>query len=92
MSDKVLSTEQGKQAISQMKGIINGGLMDQISQLVNQGNTLSDASVWDGPKATTFRDTWSSISTELTQAQTKLNELAGQVDGINAEIMSAGGA
>ena len=92
MAGQVLSTDQGKQAIGQMKGIITGGLLDQITQLVTQGNTLSDPAVWDGPKATTFRDTWSSISKELTEAQTKLNELAGQVDGINTEIMSAGGA
>ncbi len=91
MSGQVLSTEQGKAAISQMKGIITGGLMDQISQLLSQGNTLSDPGVWDGPKAATFRDTWASISKELNEAQGKLNELAGQIDGINTEIMSAGG-
>ena len=45
----------------------------------------------DGPKAATFRDTWASISKELNEAQGKLNELAGQIDGINTEIMSAGG-
>jgi hypothetical protein len=92
MAGQVLSTDTGKQAITQMKGIINGGLLDQISQLVGQGNILSDPGVWDGPKAVQFRDSWSSISRELTEAQGKLNELAGQVDGINAEIMSAGGA
>ena len=92
MSGQVLSTDTGKQAISQMKGIITGGLLDQITQLVGQGNTLSDPTVWDGPKAAQFRDTWSSISKELTEAQGKLNELAGQVDGINTEIMAAGGA
>ena len=34
MAGQVLSTDTGKQAITQMKGIINGGLLDQISQLV----------------------------------------------------------
>lgn len=92
MPGQVLSTEEGKQSISKMKGIITGGLMDQISQLITEGTTLSDPGVWDGPKAVQFRDTWSSISKELNEAQSKLNELAGQVDGINAEIMSAGGA
>ena len=92
MPSQVLSTDAGKQAIAQMKGIINGGLLDQISQLVGQGNTLSDPSVWDGPKAALFRETWSSISRELSEANVKLNELAGQIEGINGEIMAAGGA
>ena len=51
MSERVLSTDTAKQAISQMQTIINGGFQEQIQQLNRQGEVLSDPNNWDGPLA-----------------------------------------
>ena len=59
MSVRVLSTDQGKEAISRLQAILNGGLAEQIAALKQQGQTLSDPNVWDGLLATEFRSqTW----------------------------------
>ena len=51
MSGRVLSTEQAKTSIAKLQSIINQGFTDQITALNNEGQTLSDPSVWDGPLA-----------------------------------------
>ena len=58
MSERVLSTDTAKQAISQMQTIINGGFQEQIQQLNRQGEVLSDPNNWDGPLASQFRGSW----------------------------------
>ncbi|MDR1449459.1 MAG: pyrophosphorylase [Propionibacteriaceae bacterium] len=93
MSSRVLSTEQAKQAIRQLRSLISGGFTDQISQLDGQGRILSDPNVWDGPLAEQFRGSvWPEVKTALDKAAEQLEELRGQLDRISQDIFAAGGA
>ncbi|KQR44137.1 pyrophosphorylase [Frigoribacterium sp. CFBP 8754] len=89
---RVLSTEQAKTAIQQLQSIVNGGFTDQITQLDAQGRILSDANVWDGPLAATFRgSTWPETKAALDKAKTELEQLRTQLDKISQDIFTAGG-
>ena len=89
---RVLTSSEAKQAIQQMQSIINGGLTDQISQLDTQGQTLSDANVWDGPLAQQFRgDVWPQTKSALDKAKQELEDLRNQLDQISTNIFTAGG-
>ena len=92
MSTRVLSTDQGKASIGTMQRILAGGLSDQIRALDAEGQMLSDANVWDGSLAENFRSNlWPSTSAALKAAAGELVQLRGQVQGINSDIMAAGG-
>jgi hypothetical protein len=92
MSVRVLSTDQGKAAITRLQAILNGGLAEQIAALKQQGQLLSDPNVWDGLLAAEFRsDTWPSTATALDQTAEALNQLRAGVQAVNADIMIAGG-
>lgn len=90
---RVLSTQEARSAISQIQGIIQGGLTDQIRQLDSQGQVLSDPNVWDGPLAQQFRgDVWRpSTKSALENALHELEELRTQLDQIATNIFVAGG-
>jgi uncharacterized protein involved in exopolysaccharide biosynthesis len=89
---RVLSTPEAKSAIQQLQSLINGGFMDQITQMDSQGKTLSDSNVWDGPLAEKFRNsTWPETRKALDSAKTQLDELHKQLQTISQNIMSAGG-
>lgn len=89
---RVLSTEEAKNAIRQIQSIVNGGFTDQISQLDSQGRILSDANVWDGPLASTFRgSTWPETKSALDKAKQGLEDLRQQLDRISQDIFTAGG-
>lgn len=89
---RVLSTQQAKDAISKIQNIVNGGLSDQITALNNEGLTLSDPNVWDGPLAERFRSsTWPETKSALDKAKNELEELRAQLDAISQNIMTAGG-
>ena len=89
---RVLTSSEAKQAIQQMQSIINGGLTDQISQLDTQGQTLSDANVWDGPLAQQFRgEGWPPTKSALDKAKQELEDLRNQLDQISTNIFTAGG-
>jgi uncharacterized protein YukE len=89
---RVLSTDTARSSITTMSSIINGGLADEISQLDNQGRTLSQPDVWDGGLATRFRATWPEMSKRLQAVRADLDQLRQDVDRINADIMAAGGS
>ena len=91
MADRVLSTAEAEQAIVKMQQIINGPLVEQITQLNNQGEILSNPSVWDGRLAGEFRNRWPEMNNALQQAKSSLEELRTQVQRINEDIMRAGG-
>jgi uncharacterized protein YukE len=92
MSTRVLSTQEAKSSIQRLQSIINGGLMDTISQLNTEGQRLSDPNVWDGNLANQFRgDVWPRTKQSLDRMHQALEELRTQVDRINLDIMSAGG-
>lgn len=88
---RVLSTEAAKSAISSMSSIINGGLTDQINQLDQKGQTLSQPEVWDGSLAGQFRSAWPQTSRSLQTVRTELDELRVKIEQINTNIMTAGG-
>lgn len=88
---RVLSTEAARSSIATMSSIINGGLADQIAQLDQQGQQLSQPDVWDGSLATQFRSGWPQTSRMLQTVRTELDELRGRIERINADIMAAGG-
>lgn len=90
--DRVLSTEEARSAIRNMQSIIRGGLSDQINQLNNQGQTLCQPEVWDGPLAGRFReDIWPNTHNALQKATTELQELNQKLDQIATNIFTAGG-
>lgn len=92
MSDRVLSTVEAEQAIKKMQQIINGPLIEQITQLNQQGQTLSNPNVWDGRLAQEFRNTWwPEMHKALVKAKEELEELRAKVQQINEDIMRAGG-
>lgn len=92
MATRVLSTDQAKTSIQKIQAIINGGLADEIQKLDNEGKTLSQADVWDGPLAHQFRDDiWPQTKSALDKAKTELEDLRNQLDKISADIMRAGG-
>jgi uncharacterized protein YukE len=92
MSTRVLSTEEAKAAITRMQSLIAGGLTDQVRQLDAEGQRLSDPNVWDGALATEFRsELWPQTKTALERCVTALEELRTRLQGINQNIMAAGG-
>lgn len=92
MSGTVKTTEAAESAIRTIQGIIDGGLTDQINNLNNQGQILSDPNNWDGPLAQQFRGTtWPETKAALDKARQELLELNQQLDTIARNIFSAGG-
>lgn len=92
MGMRVLADPKAVELIGQLKSQISDGLLTQINTIINTGTELSNREIWDGPKAVEFGELWSGqISPALTNAQTQLEELAGRVDQITADIMAAGG-
>ena len=91
MSDRVLSTMTAKETIVKMQQIINGPLIEQIRQLSQQGETLSDPNIWDGQHAIRFRGDWQQTQRTLMNTQQALEELRRNIEQINSSIMSAGG-
>lgn len=91
MSDRVLASAEGRQAIQSMREIINGGLVEQIERLNREGETLSQPDVWDGRLAQQFRGEWPDTRQRLIRMKDALEELRVSVEKINQNIMSAGG-
>ncbi|HEY8740822.1 MAG TPA: pyrophosphorylase [Candidatus Dormibacteraeota bacterium] len=92
MSDRVLSTITASTTIQRMATILSGQLVEQVRQLEQQGQTLSDSNVWDGHAATQFRtQVWPQAKTALDRTVQTLEELRIAVQKVNANIMSAGG-
>lgn len=91
MADRVLSTGTAKQSISKMQQIINGPLLEQISALNNEGQTLSDPNIWDGNMAQQFRGEWPQMYSTLQKAKEAVEQLRQKIQTINENIMTAGG-
>ena len=91
-SDRVLSTATARTGIGQIRSLIDNGLAEQIRQLNNQGQILSDPENWDGPLANEFRSaTWPQTKSALDKAQQELGVLQQSLDKIAQNIFSAGG-
>jgi len=91
MSGTVKTTQQAVDAITKMKAIIDGGLVEQITSLHREGTTLSQPENWDGSLAARFRGDWEQMHGTLEKVRTQLAELQTQIDGINKNIREAGG-
>ena len=91
MSDRVLSTAAAREAITAFQNIVNGPLLEQISQLNSKGQILSQPNNWDGRLATEFRAHWADTNQKLVAMQHALEELRRQIALINQNIMQAGG-
>ena len=92
MSDRVLSTEVARATIQRMEAILAGPLEQQVQQLEQQGQALSDPGVWDGRAAAEFRGTvWPQAKAALDRTVQTLEELRVAVQRVNQNIMSAGG-
>jgi X-X-X-Leu-X-X-Gly heptad repeat protein len=92
MTERVLSSEQSRTAITQMQSILSGQFDGTVQNLLSVGATLSDPNVWDGQVAANFRNTlWPQVSSGLKQAQEGLQQLQQQISKINENIMQAGG-
>ena len=88
---RVLSTTEAREAIARMHAVIGGGLTDQVGQLKQQGQRLSDPNVWDGSLAGQFRASWPQTAAMLDRITADLEELQVRIDRVNADIMTAGG-
>jgi len=92
MSQRVLATEEAQNAISQIRGILDGGFEQTISTLKSLGNTLSEPNVWDGSLAVDFRSNiWPQCTAALDKTLQQLNELHSKLVSIQSNIMQAGG-
>ena len=92
MATRVLATPEAAAAITQIEGILNGGLAETIQHLNQQGSILSEPNVWDGNLADDFRNNvWPSCSRALASAHTQLQDLQSKLKQIHANIMQAGG-
>jgi len=91
MSTRVLSTDEAKSTIQDLKRVINGDLTSQVRVVQRDGDTLQKPDVWDGNLAVKFRETWGQTHKVLDEMLAKLEELRHEVELINLDIMSAGG-
>jgi hypothetical protein len=92
MSQRVLATRNAAQAATRMRALLQGDVQRQMRQLATDGDALSQPTVWDGPRATTFRtSTWPPARTSLQAALAALDHLAAQAVKAIADIEAAGG-
>jgi uncharacterized protein YukE len=89
---RVVSSDEARQAVTQMQSIINGGLSQEIRNLGTQGRILVDPHNWDGSLASQFRgEVWPQTETALNKVLTELEQLRQKISQINTDIMTAGG-
>ena len=91
MSTRVLSTDEAKSTIQDLKRVVNGDLTNQVRVVQRDGDTLSRQDVWDGNLAVKFRETWTQTHKVLDQMLQELDKLRHEVEVINQDIMTAGG-
>ncbi|MEA3217956.1 MAG: hypothetical protein QOJ19_4112 [Acidimicrobiia bacterium] len=92
MSATIKSTPQAIEAIGRMRGVINGGLLEQVTSLKREGDVLSDTANWDGPLARQFGETWPQTHATLVSLRDQLERLNADLDRIQQNIQAAGGA
>ncbi|MEO7555294.1 MAG: pyrophosphorylase [Acidimicrobiales bacterium] len=92
MSVRTVADPVAKDAVAHLRATLAGGFLDTIQQVLTDGDTLSRADLWDGPRAIEFRGTWPDLRSALLNAHQDLTELAGSIDAITTAIMQAGGA
>lgn len=92
MTIRVLSSDQARTSATRFLAVVNGGLVDQVTQLKAEGDLLANPEVWDGNLARQFRDgIWPEARASLDRTLESLRDLQRRVAAITTEIMSAGG-
>jgi len=91
-SERVLATDNAKQAAAKMQTILSGDMSARLRQLQVAGNDLSNPNTWDGPLAARFRTgEWPAQSRALQSAVTTLEGLSKQMQIVVQNILHAGG-
>jgi len=91
MTDRVLSTELAKSTVTNMKNLLNGDFSASLTTLKGQGETLSNPEVWDGMKATQFRnETWPGAKSALDDLLASIQAMQAQIESITTNIFLAG--
>jgi hypothetical protein len=92
MGMRVLADPVAKERILQFRTVLDNGFIDSIQQLLTGGDDLAQPCYWDGPKAKEFQGMWPGLRQSLLEAHADLSALAGSIDSITTQIMTAGGA
>lgn len=92
MSVIVKSTPEAIDAITRMRTVIEGGLLDQITALNAEAQVLSDPNHWAGPRADEFKGLWPDTHRHLETVRHDLHRLNDQLRTIQQNIQHAGGA
>ena len=92
MAMRVLADPVAKERILQFRTVLDSGFIESIQQLLTGGDDLSQPCYWDGPKAKEFQGMWPGLRQSLLDAHADLSVLAGSIDSITTQIMTAGGA
>lgn len=92
MSMRVLADPVAKEQIVVFRNVLGSGFIDAIQQLLVAGDDLVQPCYWDGPKAKEFQGVWPGLRQSLLDAHADLTQLAGSIDAITTQIMTAGGA
>jgi uncharacterized protein YukE len=87
---RTVTTPAAQNAASRM-GQELPGLQTTATNLINHGNTLSNPSNWEGPKAQLFRSQiWPDVQSALTTLQSNLTDLTTTIAEINRRTAEAG--
>lgn len=92
MSERVLSSPEAIERAEVMRRVVEQGLVEQLTTLNDAAGRLSEPSVWDGPHARRFRETWADVAPRLEQARVDLADLRARIDAICTDILLAGGS
>jgi len=91
MSTRVLATDAAKQAATQMRSLLQGDLLQRTQEALQALRALGNPGVWDGPTATTFRQSLApKVQTSLTGALQSLQQLQQHCDQVVQDIVHAG--
>ena len=90
MSVIVKSTPEAIEAITRMRAVVDGGLVEQIQALHGEGGRLMDTTNWAGPKADEFRQVWPDTHRHLQTVREDLVRLSEQLRTIQQNIQAAG--
>ncbi|MEA3058503.1 MAG: hypothetical protein QOF34_1318 [Sphingomonadales bacterium] len=91
MAVRVLAHPVAKERIVALRALLAGGFIENIQQLLANGDELANPEHWDGPRAIEFRGMWPGLRSSLLDAHGHLTELGASIDSITSAIMSAGG-
>jgi hypothetical protein len=87
---EVRSTDEAISAIRNMQNTIKGGLLDNITYFVGEGDKLNPTN-FAGGSANQFYGEWPDTKTALNNAVERLKMMADDVMTVNVNMQTAGG-